>query len=151
MMKRILLITLLIIGIGIAGLLLSPLSPLPGGALTGEVIEEPISDWSFAENERICHFEMNTPDPYSITVTCIVHDGKLYVGCRGCPNKGWHKYVTADPNTRYRVLDKVYNVSAIRVTDQEEVNRVWAARMAKDGSKPEPASDDYWVFHLTSR
>jgi len=150
-MKRVLFIILLIIILAIGGLLFSPLSPLPGGALTGEIVEEPVNDWSFAEDERICHFEMNPPDPYSITVTCIVHEGQLYVGCRSCPSKGWHDYINTDPNARYRVLGKVYNVTAVRVTDPEEVNRVWAARIAKDGSEPEPAPEDYWVFHLTSR
>jgi hypothetical protein len=152
MIKRIIQITLLIVVLGVGGLLMSPYSPLPGGQLSGEVVDGAIDDWSFAENERICHFEMNAPEARSITVTCIVADKQAYVGCMGCPRKSWHEHVTADPNTRYRVNGKIYNVTATRVMDRALIDSVWKARMLKDGEEnPGPAPDNYWMFHLTSR
>ena len=152
MIKRTIQITFVIIAVGVVGLLVSPYSPIPGGQLSGEVVDRAISDWSFAEHERICHFEMNAPEVHSITVTCIVADKQLYVGCMRCPSKSWHEYVTADPSTRYKVDGKIYPVTATRILDRVSIERLWKARRLKDGDEnPGPAPDDYWMFHLTSR
>ncbi len=151
-MKRLLVGLLTIIGLAIGAALLSPISPLPGGALTGEVADEPVNDWSFAADESFGYLETQVPEPRTITVTCIVSDGQLYVGCSSCSGRYWSQRLIAEPKVRYRVLGKIYNVTATRVEDADEIDRAWRARAAKNvTANPDQIADDFWFFRLVSR
>ena len=57
-----------------------PIGPFPGGPLRGKEVDEPVKSWDFAA--QIPEIQLETrPDssPYSVTVWCMVSDGKLYV------------------------------------------------------------------------
>lgn len=151
-MKRFLLYLLAIVTIAVAAALVSPMSPIPGGALTGEVVEEPVNDWSFATDEPFGYLETQVPEPRTITVTCIVANGQLYVGCSSCSGRRWSQQLIAEPNVRYRVLGKIYNVTATRVTAPDEIDQAWRARAAKYvTANPDKIVDDFWFFRLVSR
>ena len=150
-MKKLIIGTLSTLTIAVIALLLSPMTPLPGGSLKGDVVSGPVFDWSFASGERFCKLETRHGEPRSITVSCLVSDGKLYVGCSGCSERHWSQALIQEPNVRYQVLDKIYNLVATRVTDQTEVNSVWLTRATKYGDdSPEPAPQDFWFFRLSS-
>ncbi len=151
-MKRVLLSLLAIVTIAVVAVLLSPMSPIPGGALSGEIADEPVSDWSFAAAEPFGYLETQVPEPRTITVTCIVSDGQLYVGCSSCSGRYWSQQLIAEPNVRYRVLGKIYNVTATRVMGPDEIDRVWRARAAKNvTANPDEIAEDFWFFRLVSR
>lgn len=152
-MKRTLLAVLMIVVFAVGALLVSPMSPLPGGALRGDVAEGRVTDWSFAANESFGHLETQVPTPRTITVTCIVAAGQLYVGCSSCAGRYWGQQLLAEPNVRYRVLGKIHEVTATRVTDEEEIDRVWRVRAAKyyGTQAPDPKPDDFWIFRLEAR
>lgn len=151
-MKRILLIALAVVILAIAGVLLSPIGPLPGGVLSGETTDESVDDWSFVRDERFCQLETKAPEPRSITVTCIVSDGQLYVGCSSCSGKHWSQQLLKEPHARYEAVGKIYQVKAARVTDRDELDQVWLARAEKNGDEhPGPKPDDFWFFRLGSR
>ncbi len=151
-MKRFLLSLLAIVALAVAAVLVSPMSPIPGGALTGEVVEEPVNDWSFAANELVGRLETQVPKPRSVAVTCIVANGQLYVGCSSCSGRYWSQQLIAEPKVRYRVLGKIYNVTATRVTDPVEIAQVWRVRAARYvTANPEQIVDGFWFFRLESR
>lgn len=151
-MKRAILILLAVVVIAIVGVLLSPIGPLPGGALSGQTVPEPVEDWGFVKDELFCQLETKVPEPRSITVTCIVSDRQLYVGCSSCSGRYWSEQLAKEPDVRYGALGKIYPVRASRVGDARELNRVWLDRAEKNGNEnPGPKPDDFWFFRLSSR
>jgi hypothetical protein len=84
----------------------------PGGALSGEVVSEPVEDWSFVEDTFV-DLETRPDDPYSVELNYVVRDGKLYID----PAEGrtWFEYLKADPRVRVRFGGKVYPLQAVLV------------------------------------
>jgi hypothetical protein len=95
-----------------------PFLVFPGGRLSGEVVTEPVSDWSFAEDMFI-DLETRPDDPYSVELNYIVRDGRLYVD----PAEGrrWLEHIREDPNLRVRLGGKVYPVKAVLVGEPGEL------------------------------
>jgi hypothetical protein len=89
-----------------------PMLVFPGGALSGEVVTEEVTDWSFASDAFVA-VETRPEDPYSVDLNYIVRDGKLYLD----PAEGrrWFEFLKADPNVRVRFDGKVYPVTAVLV------------------------------------
>ena len=95
-----------------------PLLVFPGGALGGEVVDPPPTDWSFA-TDRFIELETRPGDPYSVELNYFVKDGKLYVD----PAEGrrWLDHIRADPRVRVRLGGKVYPLKATLVDDPVEL------------------------------
>ena len=89
-----------------------PFLVFPGGALEGEVVTEPVPDWSFAADQFI-DLETRPEDPYSVELNYIVRDGQLYID----PAEGrkWLEHIRANPNLRVRFGEKIYPVKAVLV------------------------------------
>ena len=89
-----------------------PMLVFPGGALSGEVVREPVTDWSFADDSFV-DLETRPKNPYSVELNYFVRDGKLYVD----PKEGrtWLEHLRADPRARVRFSGKVYPVTAVLV------------------------------------
>jgi hypothetical protein len=90
-----------------------PFLVIPGGELSGEVVTEPVEDWSFVSDEPFIDLETTPDDPYSIQLNYILRDGKLYID----PAEGrtWFEYLKQDLNVRIRFGDKIYPVTAVLV------------------------------------
>ncbi len=95
-----------------------PILVFPGGALSGEVVSEPIEDWSFV-TDAFVDLETRPGDPYSVELNYFVRDGKLYLD----PSEGkrWYDHIKADPRVRVRFDDKVYPVLAVLVGQPGEL------------------------------
>ena len=89
-----------------------PFLVFPGGELEGEVVEQPIEDWSFV-SDRFVDLETRPAEPYSVELNYVVKDGKLYVD----PAEGrrWLEYMRADPRVRVRFGDTIYPLTAVLV------------------------------------
>ena len=89
-----------------------PVLVFPGGELRGEVVEEPVEDWSFV-TDRFVDLETRPEQPYSVELNYVVKDGKLYID----PAEGrrWLDYIREDPNVRVRFGGKIYPVRAVLV------------------------------------
>ena len=87
-----------------------PFLIFPGGALSGEVVEESVKDWSFADDWFV-ELETRPDDPYSVQLNYVVKDGQLYID----PAEGrqWLDYIREDPRVRVRFGDKVYPATAV--------------------------------------
>ncbi len=94
-----------------------PFLMIPGGALRGEVVAEPVTDWSFADDAFV-DVEFRPDDPYSVELNYIVRDGRLYLD----PAEGrtWLDYLRADPRVRIRFDDSIYEAEAVLVEDPAE-------------------------------
>jgi hypothetical protein len=89
-----------------------PMLGIPGGELSGEVVTEPVDDWSFVD-DLFVELETRPEDPYSVELNYIVIDGRLYID----PAEGrtWLEYIRADPNVRVRFDGRVYPMKAVLV------------------------------------
>ncbi|MEM7412651.1 MAG: hypothetical protein AAF430_20640 [Myxococcota bacterium] len=91
-----------------------PFLLFPGGALSGEVVEEPVESWEFVDTTFI-DIETRPEDPYSVTLNYTQQDGQLYID----PAEGreWLNHIREDPALRVRVGDRLYPVRAVLVAE----------------------------------
>ena len=89
-----------------------PFIVFPGGKLKGEVVTEPISDWSFVDSWFL-DLETRPADPYSVELNYVVRDGRLYID----PAEGrrWFEHIREDPRVRARFGSKIYPLKAVLV------------------------------------
>ena len=89
-----------------------PFLVFPGGALRGEVVSRPGSDWSFLDT-RFVELETRPSDPYSVQLNYIVKDGELYID----PSEGktWLEHIRADRRVRARFGSRIYELEAVLV------------------------------------
>jgi hypothetical protein len=96
-----------------------PFLVIPGGALSGDVATEPVSDWSFASEYSFIDLEVRPSEPYSVELNYIVREGNLYIDPK--EGKRWFEYLREDPNVRVRFGDTVYPVIAVLVGNPGEL------------------------------
>lgn len=136
-----------------------PCERTPGSHLRGERVLEPVSDWTFANDVRLCQIQVRTrPLPHAVNLNCMATEaGHLYLSCAQCEGKRWSTAALADPRARLRLDDRVYPVHLSRVTDAEEKDLAWRTRSAKlqrlrgeevDEAPPRPEDDAWWTFRV---
>ncbi len=89
-----------------------PLLVFPGGELRGEVVSEPVSDWSFVDSWFV-DLETRLEDPYSVELNYIVKDGHLYID--PAEGRAWLEHIREDPRVRVRFGGKIYPLKAVLV------------------------------------
>ena len=87
-----------------------PFLMFPGGALSGEVVTEPVDDWSFVDDAFV-DVEFRPDNPYSVELNYIVRDGALYID--PAEGRSWFEMLKADDRLRVRFGGKVYPVRAV--------------------------------------
>ena len=95
-----------------------PFLVFPGGALRGDVVREPVDDWSFAD-DTFLDLETRPSDPYSVELNYVVKDGALYLD----PAEGrrWLDHIREDPHVRVRFAGKIYPLRATLVGQPGEL------------------------------
>jgi hypothetical protein len=132
----------------------NPIQFISGRQLTGEVVNEPVSDWSFAADVPTVAIETRPAAPYSVTTWCFVHEGHLYIPASTGSKKTWTQFASADPRVRVKIGDKIYPGMATRVTDpalREPIREIVLAKYpeaARMSSGSEPG--DVWLFRIDS-
>lgn len=139
-----------------------PCERTPGGLLMGERVEEPVTNWAFANDVPLCQVQIWAGiRPHSINLNCMSSaDGKLYLSCSYCDTKYWASKVGVNEPGRLRLNGEVYPVFFNRVTDEAELDKAWGARIAKlqvhsgpgnpAPSPDAPRADGWWSFNLAS-
>jgi hypothetical protein len=89
-----------------------PFLVIPGGELAGEVVTEPVEDWSML-GDRFIDLETRPDDPYSVQLNYIVRDGQLYID--PAEGRNWLEHIRADPRVRARFGNKIYPLEAVLV------------------------------------
>lgn len=143
-----------LIGGSSAYFFICPCAVIPGGSLEGEVVNEPVSDWSFANNSEavpLCQIEVDFAIARSMNVYCFSSNNALFVSCAQCEGKQWARRVASNPDGFVRAAGRVYPISYSRVTDEDQLDRLWEARRIKIDGENIPRPSHWWSFNLTSR
>ncbi len=129
-----------------------PCERIPGGWLLGDEVTDPVADWSFANDVRLCQIQVEALVPHSVNLNCMSTGGKLYLSCSSCDGKYWSTAAVNNFEARIRIGDHVYPVKIKRVLDPEILDEAWVARATKLGRPiDKPRAKGWWSFNLVSR
>ena len=133
----------------------NPIQNIPGRQLTGEVVNEPVSDWSFAADVPTVAIETRPGAPYSVTTWSFVHEGHLYIPASRGSQKTWTQFASADPRVRVKIGEKIYPGIATRVRDEslrEPLREVVRAKYKLPAQMPASmgSASDAWLFRIDS-
>ncbi len=146
-----------------------PCETTPGFVLLGDAHEEPVTDWSFANDVPLCQVQVSfLLRPHSLNVNCMATpEGDLFISCSVGTEKYWCPRVTEDHPGRLRLDGVVYPVVLNREMDPAMLDHVWSARMRKlqkpavqarqpgGGGEPPaldtPRPESWWTFRVESR
>ncbi len=107
----------------------------PGVWLSGEVVTETVTDWSFTDDIPEIFLETRTwyRVSHSVTVTCVALADTLYVPSiyprdAAYPEaRLWNRNIVRDPRVRLKIGERVYERRAVLVEDPAEWSAVLAA------------------------
>lgn len=144
-----------------------PCEGTPGFILRGELYEEPVTDWGFANDVQLCQIQISIRlRPHSVNLNCMATpEGDLFLSCSFGVRKYWCPRVETNHSGRLRLDGVVYPVVLNRVTDRSVLEAAWAARVLKlqnpdvqsvqpPGSVPRPDAErpeSWWTFEVRSR
>jgi hypothetical protein len=95
-----------------------PVSLIPGGSLRGEVVSEPILDWSITGSTQYLDVESRARWlPYSSGTWFMVLDGELFILLPRLFGTGLEERLQEDPSVRIRIDGRVYAGRVSLVTD----------------------------------
>ena len=139
---------------------------LPGLWLSGEVVREPVTDWSWVSDvshpQRGNTIMLETRTwygiPYSVTILPTPRGDRLYIGGsardarleREFPDyKQWWANVERDPRVRLKINGKIYEMTAALVSDPVELAEILdrdpiTTTVAEDGTEQVVAKWYYW-------
>ena len=156
-----------ILAVGIVGFIIfsavCPCERTPGGFLFGPSYDEPVSDWSFANQVPLCQLQIYAGvRPHSINLNCMsTQEGEMYLSCSSCDTKYWASKVGKDEMGVMRLDGTTYPIHVNRITDPATMDKAWRARVAKlqnfaspYNPAPDPNAerpDRWWTFQITSR
>lgn len=127
-----------------------PVWMIPGSGLSGEVSPHP-GDWSFSNDAKIVQLETNSNDPYSVNIWGVGTGKDFYVAA-GDKTSTWAQNMTNDPNVRLKVEDALFELRAVSITDEAEMQSVLAALSAKYDFEPDPEQrEKAMLFRLDAR
>jgi hypothetical protein len=114
-----------------------PIVMVPGGELSGTVKPAP-GDWSFTDSFQTVQLETRPDDPYSVNVWCVAARDALYIASGRGESAAWAKHIAADPRVRVRAGEDLYELSAVRTTDEAEMNAfIEAAKKKYEDFEPD--------------
>jgi hypothetical protein len=122
-----------LIALRVAGL--APKDRRAGLWLPGERVETPVTDWSFTDAFPEIYVQTRTTYliPHSVTIQCAQVDGRLYIASFhwGGPRRRWNQNVLRDPSVRLGIGERLYDQTAVPLTDQTEIETVFRAYTTK--------------------
>jgi hypothetical protein len=132
-------VRLTLVALVLVALACEPKDRRPGTWLSGEVVREPVADWSFANAVPEIFLETRTwyGIPHSVTVVCVGIGHRLYVPSvyrdrsEFPDERAWNRNVVRDPRVRLRIGEKLYERKAVLVQDPTERQEVLEAFAAK--------------------
>ena len=131
-----------------------PCERTPGGWLFGDTVDEPVDDWTFANDVPLCQIQVYRWGlvPHAINLNCMASEGELYLSCASCDGKVWSTAALAHPAARLKLGERVYPVRILRVMDPALLDEAWNARARKTGrGEGSPRQEGWWSFHVVSR
>ncbi|MCP4003594.1 MAG: nitroreductase family deazaflavin-dependent oxidoreductase [bacterium] len=91
---------------------------VPGGSLSGEVVTA--QSWSeVVQEDGVLDLETRPTDPYSVRVGFVKKGEAIYLD--PAAERKWNVNIKADPAIRVRIDARVYEATAVTVTDPGEL------------------------------
>lgn len=140
-MRRTSITALVLVLAGCAG---GPWGPIAGQQLSGTRVAAPVENWNFAKSAEYVDLEVRPEDAYSVTIHYYVVGDALYIEAGDNGWSRWRPMLWADPRARVRFGDQVFPVSAVEVTEPEEIQRILPEFYAKDREEPGEACRIAW-------
>ena len=129
-----------------------PTGPLPGGGLSGEVATNLPADWSFTDEEMTVQLETRPEDPYSVNLWGVSLGDRFYLASGRGGEATWVAHIAEDPNVRLRVGETIYELRAVRVSNDTHGERFLEALTHKYDWEPSSSeADEAWLFRLDPR
>lgn len=137
-----------------------PCERMPGAYLAGERVEEPVEDWSFANQVPLCQIQTSSGFiPHAINLNCMADSsGELFLSCSQCEGKRWSTAALENPAGYIRLDGLVYPINLRRLTESADLDNAWQTRARKlanlQGQTLEEIAqrpDHWWSFQVTSR
>jgi hypothetical protein len=162
-MKRFVLVGAAIVVVGLVVALaalrvvgLDPRERRPGLWLDGERAAAPVADWSFTDKYPTIYVQTRSRYllPHSVTVTCVAHDGQLYLTSvfrAGSPfpqGKLWTSNVMRDPHVRLKIGGRVFDETVSLVTDATVRDAVLESKAKKYPGQRVSKTSTVYVFHV---
>lgn len=124
-----------------------PFVLLPGGALDGVSSPSP-TDWAWTDDVSTIQLETRPEDPYSVNIWIVADGEKLYVHA-GANRSAWVENMQSNPAVRVKIGDKIFELRATRVEEQQEFDHFADGYEAKYGSRPRNSSvADAYLYRL---
>ena len=136
---------LLVLGCG-------PLGPLPGGRLSGEPVASPPADWSLLDHHGNIQLETRPSAPYSVNLWGAGIGPHFYLASGAGGEAVWAAHIAQDPDVRLRLGHNIYELRAVRITDDAERERFLQALKRKYDWEPSgEEGQQAWLFRLDPR
>ncbi len=129
-MRHFLALSILVLAIGCG-----PLVMIPGGRIDGTPTPPP-GDWSFSDAVDTVQLETNPDDPYSVNVWGVAAGAAFYIAA-GDRDSQWARNMNRDPEVRLKIEDAIYELRAVPVEDEAELERFLAAAKKKYDFEPD--------------
>lgn len=137
----------------------------PGFWLSGELVDIPVTNWSFTDEIPEIFVETRTwyGIPHSVTTVCVAHNGILYIpsvyfeGGEFPDARFWNRNVVRDPRVRLKIGERIFEREAVLVEDPTEWSEVLDAFGRKSSfwkdlaQKPESARPKIIFFRMDPR
>jgi hypothetical protein len=143
-MKKTTVIAVILAGIAVALITLrivgvDPHDRRPGLWLTGELVTQPVTDWSFTDGFRTIFVQTQSwyGLPHSVTTSCVAHGGQLYLtsvyrpGGHFPTDRLWNRNIMRDPHVRLKIGNQIFDRTVTLVTDPAEKDAVLATKARK--------------------
>ena len=112
-----------------------PCEAIPGTVLSGNTVTAAVSDWAFANDERLCQIEVQGIIPWSVNLNCMADAaGAMYLSCARCDGKYWSSRALVNSDARIRIgsdiypvrLSRVKNIMLVELCSREELSNPWS-------------------------
>jgi len=122
----------------------APFLVFPGGQLRGMLVSTEVGDWGFTDESEFVEIETRPDRPYSVQVYGVGSGNAFYIasqgwrGALGSANRArWISHLAEDPRIRLLVGDALYELEAVRVDEESEIERVRQLFLKKYGDAAE--------------
>lgn len=125
-----------------------PIGPIPGRALSGEVSEPP-ADWQPLDEADVIQLE--TSGPYSVNIWGAVAGDHYYVASSAGEESRWAQRIARSPDVRARIDGRLFELRAVVVEDEDELEAVADAFNEKYDLDAEEDFPDVIIYRLEPR
>ena len=138
---------------------LQPKDLRPGLWLSGDLVTEPVTDWTFTHNHSEIFVQTNTSYgiPHSITTYCLEYEGNLYLfssyygGGTFPDDRAWNRNVARDPRIRMKIGESLYD-QQLTVENNESIRQaILEGWLQKEEGWTSPGLENFYVYLVGSR